>query len=421
MNVFSICQINDGSCNAYNSTYKDGDTCIILGSLSNDLGPMFFSDVVVKESDLIENRYGKSLDPTKSICPKHRYYLGQKWKPHAQCQFKNECKSKGLKIPWDIYTFVKARTPQFVLGSLICKNCKSLVIAQMSESDDEQDVASKDVEFIPQCSVTEEDEYQLCRKKLDQLTNLLNLPTIPFQIKQNISDISLRTRRYIHKLFADFQCKLIETFAHLIAPGQEEAVKEIITSKENEEEEYTEELKNLKDAYLSCSDYRAKISVLTLVSKNISKMKACEYFTCKEYEIRRARQILKEHGACAIVEPEKRLYSRMSIDKGIHYVDFLFSSGLLQEQAFGNTKIKFSSGDTQRVSATILNGVYEHAIQEYLTYCKEVNYPHLGASTLRKILTTMKVKARQKIAGVDGFIVQGIESFDVIFPLLNYI
>lgn len=417
MDTFSNCQIKDGSCNAYNSTYKEAKTCVVFKSLDNDLGSLFSADVVVSEGDVIENRLGQKLDPALLICPKHRYSLGLKWKPKALCQYKNECMSKGLKVPWNVYTFVKAGNPKFVLGSLICKSCKSSIIKKMNESDDEE--LNTTSGFLPEGADFDDEEYHLRKERLDKLTTMLNVPTIPSQIKQNVSDISHRTRRYIQKVYADLQYQLTETFAYLIAPGQEEAIKKVITTIGSDEKDDTKELQNLKDAYSSCSDYRAKISVLTLVPATMSKLKVCEIFDCKEYEIRKARQIVKDHGACAIVEPEKRIYSRMSIDKAVHYVDFLFSSGLLQEQAFGSSKIKFSSGDIQRVSATILNGVYEHAIQEYLTYCKEVNYPHLGVSTLRKVLTSMKVKARQKIAGVDGFIVQGIESFDVIFLFLS--
>lgn len=375
--------------------------------------------MTIKESDVVENRFGQRMDHTLPICPKHRYSLGQKWKPKPLCVYKDGCKRKGLKVPWDVYTFVKAGNAEFVLGSLICKSCKTFIIKLMKESLDESNATNElniTSGFLPE-SAEDDDDYRSRKEKLDQLTTLLNVPTIPFQIRQNVSDISDRTRRYLQKLYCDLQEQLTDTFAYLIAPGQEGAIKKVITAICSDEDDDTKQLQNLKDAYLSCSDYRAKISILTLVPAKISKLKVCEMFECKEYEIRKARQIVKVHGACAVVEPEKRIYSRMSIDKAVHYVDFLFSSGLLQEQAFGSSKIKFTSGDIQRISSTILNGVYEHAIQEYITYCKEVNYTHLGASTLRKILISMKVKARQKIAGVDGFIVQGIESFEVRFPL----
>lgn len=95
----SICQIKDATCKAYHSTYKDANTFVVFDSLSNNLGFWFSSDVGVKESNLIENQLGQSLDPTLPIWPKHRYSLGQKWKPKALCQYKNKCQSKGLKVP----------------------------------------------------------------------------------------------------------------------------------------------------------------------------------------------------------------------------------------------------------------------------------------------------------------------------------
>lgn len=125
--------------------------------------------------------------------------------------------------------------------------------------------------------------------------------------------------------------------------------------------------------------------------------------------MRKAREILKEHGACGIEPIKERSYSRLSIEKARYFIDFLFSSGLLQEVAFGTTKLKFESGDKVTVSNTILNGVYEYAVSEYKKYCQEINYDALGRSSLLKMLSKMKPHIRKKLAGVDTLVVQGIE------------
>lgn len=426
MDLFITCQLNDGSCSSYNSSYKDADQCVILGSLKTDIGHLFDADMELKEYELIEMRSVGALDINKPICPKHRYCLGQKFRPSALCKYNSDCKRKGINVKWDLFKLIRAQNPKFVLGSMICKPCRASIPKQKDSSDcsytDDDKNDLRDLDFLPDASLSSESDFQKCREALDCLTDVLNVPRISFQITKNVNELSSRTMRYIRQIHSELQVQLTETLAHLLGPGQEEEIKKIFSTKEPVENSDTNQLQTLKDAYLSCKDYRAKMSVLTLVPKNISKKTVCEFFTCNEYEIRRARQILKEYGPCARVEPEKRFYSRMSIDKAVHYIDFLFSSGLLQEQAYGNSKIKFSTGETEIVGSTILNGVFEHAIHEYVIYCKEVSYPHLGVSTLRSILNSMKIKARQKIAGVDSFIVYGLESFEVttllIFSLL---
>lgn len=65
------------------------------------------------------------------------------------------------------------------------------------------------------------------------------------------------------------------------------------------------------------------------------------------------------------------------------------------------------------VSNTILNGVFEQAVNEYRIYCTEVNYEALGRTTLLNMLTKMKPRTRQKLAGIDNFVVEGIEAFEV--------
>lgn len=91
----------------------------------------------------------------------------------------------------------------------------------------------------------------------------------------------------------------------------------------------------------------------------------------------------------------------------------MFTTGLLQEVAYGTTNLKLDSGDKIIVSSTILNGIYEHAVKEYIIHCNEVNFDPLRCTTLRKMLNKMKPHMRKKLAGVDSFVVEGIEAFEV--------
>lgn len=81
--------------------------------------------------------------------------------------------------------------------------------------------------------------------------------------------------------------------------------------------------------------------------------------------------------------------------------------------AYGTVTLKLDSGNKLTVSNTILNGIHENAVKEYIIYCSEINYDPLGRSTLRNILDKMKPHTRKKLAGIDSFVVEGIEAFEV--------
>ncbi len=169
----------------------------------------------------------------------------------------------------------------------------------------------------------------------------------------------------------------------------------------------------MKEAFQQCNTSQARRAVLTLVPKTYSKVTVCELLGCTNYEIVTARSVMKLFGTCGEGASKQRTYSRLSVEKAKHFIDFLFSTGILQEVAYGTTKLKFDSGDKLTVSNTILNGLNEHAVKEYLIYCKEISYNGLARTTLLNILTKMKPHIRKKLSGIDTFVVEGIEAFDV--------
>ena len=53
-----------------------------------------------------------------------------------------------------------------------------------------------------------------------------------------------------------------------------------------------------------------------------------------------------------------------------HFLDFIFSSGMLKDAAYGVTKIKYDSGEEQKVAYAILTTKFSHAIAFYIESCK---------------------------------------------------
>ena len=61
------------------------------------------------------------------------------------------------------------------------------------------------------------------------------------------------------------------------------------------------------------------------------------------------------------------------MDKGEadHFLDFLFSSGILQDVAYGTTKVKFQSGEEQRIAHAVITSKFSHTIAFYKVFCME--------------------------------------------------
>lgn len=121
-----------------------------------------------------------------------------------------------------------------------------------------------------------------------------------------------------------------------------------------------------------------------------------EFFHCSLYEVDLARDVLNSYGPCEIEPKVETVYSRLIEQKARHFIDFLFSTGLLQEFARSCLWL-----DQIEIRNIILNCLHEHAINEYLIYCNEIEYMALGRPTLIKVLKKMKPRIRRKLAGID--------------------
>jgi hypothetical protein len=416
------CQLDSAECGNY-PPYPSQVGCVLLKNLQQNFGNVFKADVVITECDLICMRSKAVLNPDGLICGKHRFTLGKDYKPSTLCKFSGHptnSKSKGLKVTWKIYNSVKSRDPDFVLGSLICKPCQINInqnnkASIEAEAESEEDDIHHDPNFVPSRSLIDHNEIANRRKNLDSLTEIFGIERVRFQVNSDIENLEAKTLSYFRTKHQQFQSKITDTFCHLVAPGQEQKMKNIIENKPKGEDSV---IVHLKKAFDLCITRKARCSVLMLIPKNVdttiySKSKICELFGCSMYEIEKARSICKLYGPCSEEPKSERMYSRLSFEKAQHFINFLFSTGLLQEVAYGTTKLKLDSGDKVTVGNTILNGIHEHAVKEYIVYCTEINYESLGCSTLRNILKKMKPHIRTKLAGINSFVVDGIEAFEV--------
>ena len=93
-----------------------------------------------------------------------------------------------------------------------------------------------------------------------------------------------------------------------------------------------------------------------------------------------------ENSSLSIPQKQKQKRCCVSQEKVERFLEFLFSSGLLQDAAYGANKIKFDSGEKQKVANAILTMKYSQTISYYKQMCHETLYSPLSDTSLWRIL-----------------------------------
>ena len=105
----------------------------------------------------------------------------------------------------------------------------------------------------------------------------------------------------------------------------------------------------------------------------------------------------------------------MNIDHAKHFLEFLFSSGLMQDIAYESTTLVYSNGEKQALSKSILKMTKNHTIEAYKQYCLEMNIPvKISNSSLRAILNEIKPGQCHALAGLDNVTAAGLRAFSVL-------
>ena len=110
--------------------------------------------------------------------------------------------------------------------------------------------------------------------------------------------------------------------------------------------------------------------------------------------------------------PTKNKIKRNKLDtyKCEHFLDYLFTSGLMQDVAYGITKLKYDSGGTKTIPHAILTAKYSHVIASYIQRCSESQFEALPERTLFRLLQQLKPPQRHSLAGLDDITADGMVS-----------
>lgn len=345
--TFKDCQIGNQSCSDYKPS-NVGNQCLLLRSLTTDYGYLFKTQTIIKEHDLIIMRSDTELDMNKPICGKHRFTLGKDFRPPKSCKspiHPGSSKQKGDNTSYDIYSKIKSLYPEwkFVLGYKVCRI--KLGTLEDNQLDCVEVKSDEDPDYVPDVPMIDDALLEENQRKLNILTELFKTEPLKYTIHKPVQDLSETAVAYFRNAHAEMQSRLTDLFCNIAAPGQSKCLMEKITVKRDEQTGGDNSVKHLINAFSLCKTRAARVSVLTLLPTSYTKTQTVLLFGCSQKEIDDARNIAKISSPCAPKSEKVRVYSRLSMSKAEHFIDFLFDTAILQETAYGTTKIKFNTGD----------------------------------------------------------------------------
>ena len=239
--------------------------------------------------------------------------------------------------------------------------------------------------------------------------------------KKKVEQLSDRTKNNYRTKYYKLKQSLKEKFAEAAAPGQEAEFWMEILGPDNdssEDDEVPSELENLLTKYRDCDDDDAieKLVILSLINKSsYTHDYICNLCRCTKYMLKKAVALSKEKWH--IPEKEVITRERLDVSKCEHFLQFVFSSGMIQDVAYGRRKLKFDSGDVQDIPKAILTCKYSHAIGTYLDLCEKNGFVPLNETSLWRILRELKPSQQKSLSGLDDILSAGMNGFQV---LINY-
>ena len=111
---------------------------------------------------------------------------------------------------------------------------------------------------------------------------------------------------------------------------------------------------------------------------------------------------------------------RMDQLKCEYFLDFIFTSGILMNVAYGTTNIKYDSGITQTLPSAVLTVRFKHAIGSYIEMCKSSEFQPLSESSLYIILRSHKPSQRRSLSGLDDIMADGLNAFDSLHGIISF-
>ena len=385
------------------------------------------------ERGLVENRLGRRLHDSDKICQNHRQRLGIFWSQTKNCAHPSHPYKRGTKSPATLLAPIwlveqmKDEVEPFPLGGRCCdkhwkiekskrKTEKKIEEDNQYEAQDESTDDATDTTYEPDVPYCPPDVQSSSKQIGNQIAQCLDLSPLTVQVtKTPIRDLSYKLKQTIKRKIDEATDRVVERIAESVAPTQaSELIDELYGSRD-----IPTDLEPLIDPY-ALSDSRSKSIILSLVNHEIhSKSVIQNIFGCSKYSVEKARKL--QPSVKGLIVPTKSIFhrNRLNIQKCEHFLEFLFSSGLLQDVAYGVSRIAFDSGQKQTIPHAILTAKYSHVIAFYLAVCRQTGFEPVSESSLWRILRALKPSQRKSLAGLDDITADGMNAFKYLETFLQ--
>ena len=269
----------------------------------------------------------------------------------------------------------------------------------------------------PCCETLPHSQIDYSDKTRKDLSSTLNLSPIWGIKRINAEDLADSSLRQIKSKYIKAKLNLKETFASSVTPGQSDILKEYPSQSDEENEVISKELQAMIDLYRD-SDKICQTIILSMVDK--PKEEIMQLFGCTKYKIDQTCLLKKQSDSLNIPKVVKHNHQRMDQLKYEYFLDFIFTSGILMDVAYGTTNTKHDSGETQTLSHAVLTVRFKHVIGSYTEICKCSEFQPFSESSLYRILRSLKPSHRKSLSGLDDIMADGLNAFDSLHGIIHF-
>ena len=158
------------------------------------------------------------------------------------------------------------------------------------------------------------------------------------------------------------------------------------------EKKAPEELIRMSKIYQESHAISSLIILLLVDHDKYSKQLLMKTFGCSKYKIDQARKFRSLNTRIKLPQTGPKTRVCMDIGKAEHF---------LEPITYGTTKVKFQSGEEQRIAHAVITSKFSHAIIFYKQYCDSTKYSPLSDSSLLHILHGINPSQWKCLAGLD--------------------
>ncbi|XP_063438390.1 uncharacterized protein LOC134719312 [Mytilus trossulus] len=267
-------------------------------------------------------------------------------------------------------------------------------------------------------SASQEDVNSRKRKALDSFLLTCGASPVKKTLTAEWRGCSERTKSdYIIKT-----TKILNEVLNVLVPGQETDVLQAIMKCNKQKEERL--LNIISAAYIGCEDWGSQRQILSIVAHQVSYSELHALIPdLSRYKYGAARKHALSVGSGQKVPATEITHEGITTEQINHFLYFIMSPAIITDIPFGESNLKLSNGEIISVPKIILNSVRTRVVQQYFSYCEEINFEEKGSlSSYMRILHAIGPNVRKCMKGLDNYAADGakaIESLQKIADLFG--